>query len=112
MICGNEEDVCGEVWGKELIFGLRTLPPPILSRSTTNSTTTTPPPHLTKQDLTELKCHAVDDGAPRLPKDPEYTARVLETAQYEWNTTNGCKKYAFDRMAFAKRCLRAKAGVT
>jgi hypothetical protein len=68
--------------------------------------------HHTKKDLTELKCHAVDDGAPRLPKDPEYTARVLETAQYEWNTTNGCKKYAFDRMAFAKRCLRAKAGVT
>jgi hypothetical protein len=88
------------------------IPPPYAIASTTNSTTTTPPPHLTKQDLTELKCHAVDDGAPRLPKDPEYTARVLETAQYEWNTTNGCKKYAFDRIAFAKRCLRAKAGVT
>lgn len=70
------------------------------------------PPQTPKQDLTELKCHAVDDGAPRLPPDPEYTARVLETAQYEWNTTNGCKKYAFDRIAFAKRCLRAKAGVT
>jgi hypothetical protein len=94
MIRENEEDVCGGVWGKELIF------------------CTPPPEKQPKQDLTELKCHAVDDGAPRLPRDPEYTARVLETAQYEWNTTNGCKKYAFDRIAFAKRCLRAKAGVT
>ena len=59
-----------------------------------------------------MKCHAVDDPAPRNNGDPEYTARVLETAQYEWNTTSGCKKYPFDRMAFAKRCLRAKAGLT
>jgi len=59
-----------------------------------------------------LKCQAVDDSVHRISSDPEYRVRVLEAAKYEWKPKSGCKKYPFDRISFAKRCLRSKAGFT
>ncbi|KAJ9096761.1 hypothetical protein QFC21_005031 [Naganishia friedmannii] len=64
-------------------------------------------------DKGKLRCQSryLPPGAPQpSPEDAGYSSRIWETAQYVWTPKNGCKKHVWTRWAFAKYCLRARAG--
>lgn len=65
---------------------------------------------LSLQPSGQLKCQAKNDRGNPSPDDPDFSARILETAQYEWRPNSGCRKHEFDKWNFAKYCLRSRGG--